>query len=293
MKKCAFLLIFFLSALSAFSKTDRDKSGNIWGDCHSRDQMLILGLHSEQKRDATSQNFSKIGDLLSEFNFLIDDHKAEGENSKFYKELQDKYNKYGGVDFSKHKYTHRIMFHWGYDWGDPLGHDALEKAFFGIDTNLKKLNPEQKKLFKSFQNDIINEQRKREAKMTGEVANFFNAQDARNFNRSIGALIYYTHLLGDQMKHANSYSQEAVLPLSQIINKIETAVNDIPNESRSAKERKSFKSEWKTLKNSKTTGDSLAQEALRVLQTYLPPILEKSFKSTFKSAGLTFVYRAK
>lgn len=289
MKKFALLSVLLAFALPSFSKSGL-AGKSVWGDCHSRDQMLVLGLYSEKKRDETEQNFNKIGYLLSKFNYLIDDYKGGGENSEFYNKLKSKYNKYDFVNFSYHNYTHRIMFHWGYDYRDPMGHNALEGAFFNSEKiNLRKLTSEQKKVYKSFLKDIIQEQGRREKIMTGEVEKFFNVNN--KFHHSIGSLIYYTHLLGDHMEHANSYTEEAVLSIPQIFSRIKSAVDDIPNESKSKKEREYFKKEWRELENSNKTGNALATRAMKVLQTTLPPILEKSFEDTFKKAGLTFVYK--
>jgi hypothetical protein len=289
MKKIFFIIFYSLCSLTIYAKTGLSTNG-IWGDCHSKDQMLVLGLFSEKKQDTTNQNYKKIGILLSDFNYWIDDAHSEGENSNFYNKLKAKY-----PGFTWHQYTHRLMFHWGYDWHDPIGNNALKIAFFKLnDGYSQERTTEQIKMFDSFINDIEEEQRQREYKMSAAVAYFFGTGGATTFNHSIGALIYYTHLLGDHVVHSNSYSEEAVLSTTEIMRKIKIEVGNLtPNETlrkRCAKEIDSFNTDWKKLNNSALTNEALAEQALNVMEQKIPPILKKTWKSTFTNAGLVFVY---
>lgn len=290
------LLIYFASLSTALSAKSGLENGSIWGECHTKDQMRILGLYngsSSKNISITNSNYEHLKTLLEDFNYWIDDQSAEGENMQFYKKLQDKY-----PNFSWHRYTHRLMFHWGYDWGDPYGHQALKKAFFNLN-NLDefKMTTKQHEIYNAFLYDIYREQEIREYMMTTSVEEFFGTYNAREFNHAIGALIYYTHLLGDHIEHANSHTEEAVLSVNQIMLKMEEEINNImPNGTlrlRSAGNIRKFNREWKQLKNSGMNDCQLAKNTVEVLSVTLPPILERTWGTTFKNTGLQFIYKGK
>lgn len=291
---CIFIIIVFNSQI--FSKTALVNNKTIWGECHIHDQMLVLGLfngNSEKNINQTNKNYEIIKDVLNQINYWIDDQYTEGENKQFYYKLQQKYSKY---NFSWHKYGHRLLFHWGYDWGDPVGHSALKKAFFNLEkVDESKLTPDQIQMLEDFLFDIQKEQAKRESLMTDTIGNFFNTNGARDFNHSIGALIYYTHLIGDHIETANSYTDEAVLSTEQIMIKIEKEIERlIGNETLQAKvsvELDVFNREWKKLKNSGKNGSILAQGVIDVLSKNLSPIINKLWGNTFRNTGLQFVYK--
>lgn len=297
-KRFFYLLFFIVLNIQIYPKSALFNNTTIWGECHIHDQMLLLGLYngnSEKNINQTNKNYEIIKDVLIQFNYWIDDQYKEGENKRFYYELQQKY-KINKSKFSWHKYTHRLLFHWGYDWGDPVGHYALKKAFFNLEEiDENKLSPEEKQMFDNFLYDIQKEQAKREAQMTDLIGNFFNSKGSRDFNHSIGALIYYTHLIGDHIQTANSYTDEAVLSTEQIMIKIKKEIDRlVGNETLRAKvsnELEMFNQEWKKLKNSGKNGSILAQGVIDVLAQYLSPILDKLWGNTFRNTGLQFVYK--
>lgn len=165
--------MFFSFINYVFPKSAYGVKG-IWSeDSHIHDQMRVFGLLNDDTGEhinITEKNYKKCKKLLENFNYWIDDQASEGENKQFYYLLQEKYN-----NFNWHKFGHRLMFHWGFDWGDPEGHAALKKAFFNLNNpDDIELTSEQEEMFDSFINDIKKEQQRRESLMTKEVETFFS-----------------------------------------------------------------------------------------------------------------------
>lgn len=263
-------VVLWAFAVFAFAKNN---------DGHIHDQMLVLGLWNDSKVSVSKINQSNVWSLLKRFNDGIDEYNGDNQ---FYNKLKAKY-----PGFNWGEYGHRIIFHWGYDWGDPLNHKAIDVLC------MQKLGDEY--ACNSLKNDIKLEQEYRESKMTNAVAEFFKTAGLRDFNHAIGAFIYYTHLLGDHIEHAesNDLTNEAVFSTNNIKDRLEVEIRRLtPNKTIAAKcagEIAKLQKAWDDMRNRGLTGEEEAQAVIDVLKKYLPPILDKAWGNTFKKAGVEII----
>ncbi len=245
------------------------------GSEHAQDQLYVLGLWNESKLQESKENLKLMNGLLRTFNLGIDD-----EYSIFLDQLKTKYPGFNWGD-----YTHRLLYHWGYDYGDPSNHKALSDAC------IDKLGDYSKCM--SLIDDVKKEQKDREARMTNAIASFFKT-NVREFNHAIGAIIYYTHLLGDHIQHSNKKTDLAVFSTYNIKSRIKTEVDKLAHNltlrEKAQKELTAFNNAWRVLKNRDLSNEAEAQAVIDVLAKHLPPILEKIYGNTFKNTGVKFVY---
>lgn len=303
-----FLVIIVLIALCmgpAYSKS---------GSSHAKDMAAVLGLYSYEKHEKESkENLQGLMPLLDLINQMIDDTYTEeyyenregkysnwgelypdfhpnsyytlGTNNSIYHTLQDDFG------FSWGEYGHRLMFHWGFERQTDLNSLSLEEA---LKQSLK--TEMSKKAFRTLKRQLIdtiyNIQDDRMGKMREAVSVFFNLENLKDVSRGIAAILYYVHLLGDHVEHANDKTAEAVLPPNLILKAIDSTYlkllepkNDDSQGKRARKDLQALRSEMKTLKKSNLDDTKYAERLLDLLIQYLPSTMkywiEKSCKTRY------------
>lgn len=278
------LLLLLLPISSVLGKTGED---------HSLDMLAVLGLYSQNDFFLTDDNQNKIQPLFSKINNYIDELNvvnSEGVTDNFYDKLKDEFPFF---TYEK-KYTHRQIYHWGFDLDNDLTQEdipsdnqipeTLKKTFsekfqymYG-DTNwiesewyrfLKFLRAEQEK-----RNDALIRYTKKSLGLT------FN-KDARD----ITAILYYTHLLGDHIKHSGAYSGEAILEVKKIVKNVNMHIKSLTRS-----QQKEFYDRYlnNVRKIHHFTDDQYAQDILNMLKLYVPQILRSQFEKDFSKKGLRF-----
>lgn len=287
-------IFIFISVFSALAKD---------GDEHEKDQLRVLGLWNDSKgsewfgKKKNKKNREIMRPLLVLYNDMIDDpsdnknedvHQSafykkyfrKGEDREFYSRIKEKF-----PGFSWGKYTHRLFYHWGFEYGDPANQDKLRIQFY------KKLPDATEEEWNAFLTLIQEEQGKRNKKTINATDEFFGLAGDKTFARGIAGICYYTHLLGDHVVHAekSSESAEAVLSSKFIAKNIDRYVKDLATHG-NQKEFQRYK-EYHDKVNSTVfeNDEQYAQAMIDMLVEYVPQLLKRNLPETFKNLNLEFV----
>lgn len=198
----------------------------------------------------------------------------KGHNEAFYRGLTTKYQ-----GFSYGVYGHRLMYHWGFDYGDPRNLQALKSQF-----NESAIFNTSSKDFDKFINDIQNEQAEKSKILRKAVGNFFDIEASREYTRGLSGLFYYVHLLGDHIEHSENTEKtvEAVLSVRIISDNIDKMVKDLSNHGSQAEYKKYKKAMDKCRNEFDSSDEKNAQLILDTLIKYVPSIIKKNLKNTFE-----------
>lgn len=305
------IIVLFFLALSmgpAFSKS---------GSSHAKDMAAVLGLYSyDNHQKESKENLNGLMPLLDLINQMIDDTHTEeflanheekysswgelypdfhpnsyytiGENKKLYHLLQDDFG------FGWGEYGHRLMFHWGFEEKTNINSGSLETA---LEQSLK--TELSKREFNKLKNQLIDTiyeiQKDRMNTMREAVAVFFNLEKLKDVSRGIAAILYYVHLLGDHVEHANDKTAEAVLSPNLILKAIDGTylklLDPKNNDSQGKKARndlQSLKTEMKALKSSNLDDTKYAEKMLDLLIRYLPSTMRYWIEQSCKTRNYKY-----
>lgn len=285
-----FILLCFLIPTPLFSKDGAD---------HSIDMLMVLGLYSKKHSlsNTSHNNLDKLQPLFSKINDYIDKLNVvdyEGVTNNFYDKLKYEFNFFT----YESQYTHRELYHWGFDFDEDITAegipsndqipDALTKTFAKKFRDAYGDADWMESEWYRFLKYLKEEQRKRNESLTYAVKESLGlaySTDARD----IAALLYYTHLLGDHIEHEGLNSGEAVLELDKIVSNIDNHMKSLTD---SISIENSFHSDYVEKINSLQKGDDqqYAQGVLDTLSIYLPKILRSRFSKEFASKNLRFVF---
>lgn len=270
-----FAVVLFLCLLAPASAKD--------GKAHTDDMLKVLGLYSLTNSELTAQNRRIMAELTTFFNDSLD--SRGGDNKVFYDKLKKQFplfNYGGGND-----YGHRLLYHWGFEYGDPENQAALKLKFKEKYPNEV---PENAARRTDFIRLVKEEQGKRNMILRNKTDSFFALSGARQYSRGIAGLLYYTHLLGDHIEHTENHTKtvEAVLPVSHIVKNLDSYVRDLSAHGNQG-EYQNWKQTIKVLEPAVfATNENYAQAVLDALFICVPPLLERNLGSTFLQKGLTF-----
>lgn len=290
-RRIVLLLAIFLCTFQCFAKD---------GDEHERDQLKVLGLWKDSEwlgKQRSKKNREIMRPLLVLYNDMIDDpsdnknsdiHQSafykkyyhKGEDREFYNSVKEKF-----PGFTWGKYTHRLFYHWGFEYGDPANQDKLKVQFF------KKLPNAKEKEWENFLQIVQEEQGKRNKKTVEATDEFFDLGGDRTFARGIAGICYYTHLLGDLVVHSTSSSEsaEAVLSSKFIAKNLDRYVKDLATHG-NQKEFQQYKAyHEKVLLTTYESNEQYAQAMLDMLAEFVPTLLKRNLSATFSKKGLEFV----
>jgi|GEM_PF-1603805 len=274
---------------------------------------MVLGVYSESDKKS-KESLQIVQPLLELINLMIDDsHTPEyysrtddqaptspdnmlqfspssyyilGTNSREYHTLKERYN------FSWGYYGHRLMFHWGFDYGKPINKSALTTALLRKNIDFNKAET------RGLIDSIKDLQKDRMEQMRKAVDDFFDLQGARKISRGIAGILYYVHLIGDHIECANDMTSEAVLPIETIQKNLMPLIRDIQisqfakdsTAKRPHEDMKQLDKEMKALNNkSDLVGKEYAQRLLDLLINYLPSTMKYWLSSSAKERGFSFV----
>lgn len=270
------------------------------GDGHERDQLKVLGLWNDNEwfvKKRSKKNREIMRPLLVLYNDMIDDpsnnenadvHQSSfykkyfhnGENREFYNLVKEKF-----PGFTWGKYTHRLFYHWGFEYGDPANQEKLKKQF---NDKLPSATEEEWNVFIQL---IKEEQEKRNEKTRRATEEFFGLQGDRIFARGIAGICYYTHLLGDLIEHSQSSyeSAEAVLPSKFIAKNIDKYVKDLATHGNQKEFQKYKEYHEKVQAIVYKSNEQYAQAMIDMLAEYVPQLLKRNLGQTFEKLHLDFV----
>ena len=133
------ILLFFLLLSLPFFTFAKD------GDEHEKDQLKVLGLWNDNDwfaKQKSKKNREIMRPLLVLYNDMIDD-PSDNKNSDIHQSLFYKKYYHTGEDrefynlvkerfpgFTWGKYTHRLFYHWGFEYGDPANQEKLQVQFY-------------------------------------------------------------------------------------------------------------------------------------------------------------------
>lgn len=156
------LVIFFVS--NSYSKIFDPKST----DSHGRDFCECIGI------DCAAN--SEITEALK----VLSDNMDNVDKSGFYRELKEKFG------FNRGKYTHRILFHWGFN-DDPRKSTILrERVEASVDKSVQK----------DFYLYVLNEQIRRNKKTIRATKRGFGVTTNKKA-KALTTILYDVHILGD------------------------------------------------------------------------------------------------
>ena len=288
------ILLFFLLLSLPFFTFAKD------GDEHEKDQLKVLGLWNDNDwfaKQKSKKNREIMRPLLVLYNDMIDDpsdnknsdiHQSlfykkyyhTGEDREFYNLVKEKF-----PGFTWGKYTHRLFYHWGFEYGDPANQEKLQVQFY------KKLPNATETEWNDFIQLIQSEQEKRNQKTVKATDEFFSLAGDRTFSRGIAGICYYTHLLGDLVVHStnSSESAEAVLSSKFIARNLDRYVKDLATHG-NQKEFQQYKEyHEKVLMTVYQSNEQYAQAMIDMLAEYVPKLLKRNLATTFKNKQLEFV----
>ena len=247
------------------------------GDEHSWDMFCVLGLSNEC--------YDSVSNLFKEINKCIDQYNDNG----FYTKLQSRF-KY----FSWGSYGHRIICHWGFDIDKDLSdrtyQDSLAKIFNAkIYLGYSKIHPGEElteEIWHKEWNEFLCFIREYQSKQNEFLTNITKQTLGVNstVSRSIAAILYYTHLLGDHIEHAGSITGDAVLDLDKIEKNLEQHIKML------SRHCNWFYSDYKQSVNRilPLNDSERAQAILNTLKLYIPSILEYEYSEEFATKNLIF-----
>lgn len=260
---------------------------------HSLDMLEVLGLYSNNDIPSSESNLSILKELFTKINDYCDKLNvinSEGASDNFYDQLRSEFNFF---TYEK-KYTHREIYHWGFNFGKDLTSEGIpsdnqipealkqtfERKFTDMYGDSEWLISEWHRFLKF----IIPEQEKRNTSLTNYINIFFRL-NSTNDARDIAAILYYIHLLGDHIEYEGEHSGEAVLELHKIEKNLDLHVKSLAK--KCDWEYKSYKQAIKLI-YAKTDRER-AQKVLNCLKRYIPPILEYKYADKFAAINLIFI----
>lgn len=284
------ILLCFLISFPLFSKDGGD---------HSIDMLRVLGLYTKKQSlsNTSHNNLDKLQPLFSKINDYIDKPNVvdyEGVTNNFYDKLKYEFNFFT----YESQYTHRELYHWGFDFdeditaeGIPSNNqipDVLTKTFAKKFSDAYGDVDWMESEWYRFLKYLKDEQQKRNESLTYAVKESLGLSYSTDA-RDIAALLYYTHLLGDHIEHEGVNSGEAVLELDKIVYNIDDHMKSLTD---SISIKNSFYSDYiKKINSLQKGGDrQYAQGVLDTLSIYLPKILRFRFSKEFSSKNLRFVF---
>lgn len=284
------LMLLFFCAVPLFAKD---------GDGHEKDQLKVLGLWEDSgwmSKSKCKKNREIMRPLLVLYNDMIDDPNGKNRDvhqsafyTKYYHKGEDKefYNlvKERFPGFTWGKYTHRLFYHWGFEYGDPANQDKLRVQFFRMLPNATEQE------WSDFIGIIQDEQGKRNKKTIAATDEFFNLSGDRTFARGIAGICYYTHLLGDLVVHSTSStdSAEAVLSSKFIAKNLDRYVKDLATHGNQSEFQKYKAYHEKVTFAKYESNEQYAQAMIDLLAEFVPQLLKRNLSETFRKKGLEFV----
>lgn len=263
------------------------------GDGHSLDMLEVLGLYSNNDISSSYLNLSILQELFTKINDYCDKLNvinSEGASDNFYNQLRSEFNFF---TYEK-KYTHREIYHWGFNFGKDLTSegipsdnqipDALKKTFVRKFTDMYGDSDWLVSEWYRFLKFIIPEQEKRNASLTNYINTFFRL-NSTNDARDIAAILYYIHLLGDHIEYEGEHSGEAILELNKIEKNLDLHVKFLAK--KCDWEYKSYKQAINQIV-SKDDREQ-AQAILNCLKKYIPSVLEYKYSVEFATKNLIFI----
>ena len=204
----------------------------------------------------------------------------KGENRQFYSDIKEKF-----PGFTWGTYTHRLFYHWGFEYGDPANQDKIKIQFY------RKFPYASEAEWNDFITLIKEEQGKRNKKTIKATDEFFSLAGDRTFSRGIAGICYYTHLLGDLIVHSTKTTDtaEAVLSSKFIARNLDRYVKDLAMHG-NQKEFQQYKAyNQKVILLIYQSDEQYAQAMLDMLIEYVPKLLKRNLSETFTKKGLVFV----
>lgn len=277
-------IILILPLSSAFGKNDEG---------HSQDMLAVLGLYSKNNFFLTEDNQNKIQPLFTKINNYIDklnNINSEGITDNFYDKLKEEFPFF---TYEK-KYTHRQIYHWGFDLDTDLTQDDIPSDD-QIPETLKQTFSEK---FQDMYGDadwiesewyrFLKFLRSEQEKRNDSLIHYTKKSLGLKFNkdaRDITAILYYTHLLGDHIEHSGASSGEAVLEVRKIVNNVNKHLKSLTR----SQQKDLYNKYTESIKRIHHYSDSqYAQDILNILKKYVPQILIYQFDKEFIKKGLRF-----
>lgn len=264
------------------------------GGGHSWDMLGVLGLYSSTDLAKSYSNLSSVQKLFTKINDYCDKlnvTNSEGASDNYYDKLQQEFY------FFKYeqKYTHRQIYHWGFDFDKDLTSEGIPTDYQIPEalrnTFAKRFTEEYGDAdwmvseWYRFLKFIIPEQEKRNASLISYINTFFKLHST-NDSRDIAAILYYTHLLGDHIVHEGEHSGEAILELKKIEKNLDTHIKSL-----SRKCNWFYKSYEQSIQRITARNDrERAQAILDTLQTTVPYILQYKYANEFAAKNLIFCF---
>ena len=277
-------IIFIISLLLRVPCYSKSGSG------HSIDMLSVLGLFSESDKSTSYYNQTQLQDLFNMINDYIDTLNIQGHEGitdNFYDEVKKNF-----AFAYEQKYTHRELYHWGFDLdvdltseGIPSDNqipEALRKTFILWNGDYGEDVVSEWHRFLKF---LQKEQSKRYSYFISSVKTVFGLASS-NDARDIAAILYYTHLLGDHVEHVGVNSGDAVLEMDKIVKNIDMHIKFLSQKSLW------FYNDYKKAiqKLRKVNDREYAKNVLDTLSFYLPKILKFRFANNFAAKNLKFIF---
>lgn len=277
-----FFLFFNLICFNIFSHN---------GDKHIKDMADVLGV-------SISKN-NQLESLLLLVTNIVDDNTGRtsqeslyggnkyykiGENIEFYKKLQSDYSKF---TYTTEEYTHRILFHWGFD---KIDRDLLKKnnsknypLYYSFCKYVEKHDDSKWSSFKR----ILDEKQKTKAfNLTNAFYDFFkfrNLDTAYN----MASLCYYVHILGDHIGFTNKNSVLAVMSTENIIYELDKVISNLAF-GIGKSYYLSYAQEIEKLysKKNRLSDIDYSERVMNLLKNYVPKIIRANYSKEFELRGI-------
>ena len=256
------------------------------GEDHSWDMLAVIGLYSENDFSVSYVNKQKLDYLFASINSYIDKYNQDN----FYNNLKAEF-----PYFNWGEYGHRLINHWGFDIdidldseGTPSDRqypEALKSTFqekfeyyYGNETTFLISD------WNRFLKYIRDTQKERNFQIINSIKT--NLGIRANDSRDIGAILYYTHLLGDHVEHEGNLTGLSVLEIDKILLNINLHIKNL------SKQNKGIYTLYKNAINSirQTNETDYAEEILNYMKIYIPKIIKQNFSTQFANKGLIFCF---
>ena len=111
-------LVIFISLLMFSTVYAKDGEGHSW------DMLGVLGLYSSSDLSKSYANLSAVQSLFTKVNDYCDKlnvTNSEGASDNYYNQLKKEFNFFT----YEQKYTHRQIYHWGFDFDKDLTSEGI------------------------------------------------------------------------------------------------------------------------------------------------------------------------
>lgn len=208
-----------------------------------------------------------------------------GDNGVFYQKIQSEYPDF---KYKTTEYTHRIFFHWGFDFVDKdllktkkSKKCALYYSFYEYVDNYD---------FKwdSFKKEIEKKQKEKAFNLTRAFNDFFKFKDGSGYY--LASLCYYIHILGDHIGFTRDEAVYGVMSTENILYELDGILKNLSSLGMGIGKNfyRSYTKEIENIYKNKTKlGDvEFSEKSLAVLKKYVPKIIKANYYKEFSNKGI-------